>query len=221
MIASPADLIFALFWSAVLSLRLGDPETARSQCEEAIRLLHERGLVSFFDLNGFWRGWAVAQLGQVEQGLSEMLQRGMGFATASGVIRPLICEGLANIYLADGRRAEGLREVSDALEVIQHSGTTIVEAELRRLKGELLLIGNNGTEPEAAQCFRDAIEVARRQSAKSWELRATMSLARLLNNQGRHDEARAMLTDVYNWFTEGFDTVDLKDAKTLLGELAG
>ena len=72
---------------------------------------------------------------------------------------------------------------------------------------------------EAAECFRDAIEVARRQSAKSWELRATMSLARLLRDTGRRDEARTMLADIYNWFTEGFDTADLKDAKALLDEL--
>jgi predicted ATPase len=80
-------------------------------------------------------------------------------------------------------------------------------------------MGNNRAEIEAAQCFRDAIEVARRQSAKSLELRATMSLARLLASQGRHDEARTTLADIYNWFTEGFDTPDLKDAKALLEEL--
>ena len=73
---------------------------------------------------------------------------------------------------------------------------------------------------EAAQCFREAIDVARRQSAKSWELRATTSLARLLDKQGKRHEARAMLAEIYNWFTEGFDTADLKDAKALLEELA-
>ena len=95
----------------------------------------------------------------------------------------------------------------------------IVEAELHRLKGGLLLLGDNGAASGAAQCFRDAIEVARHQSAKSWELRATMSLARLLAQQDKRDEARAMLAEVYNWFTEGFDTADLKDAKALLDQL--
>ena len=90
-----------------------------------------------------------------------------------------------------------------------------------RDKGELLLIGNNDAASEAAQCFRDAIEVAQRQSAKSFELRATMSLARLLARQDRRDEARTMLADIYGWFTEGFDTADLKDAKALLDELEG
>jgi predicted ATPase len=93
------------------------------------------------------------------------------------------------------------------------------EAEMRRLRGELLLMGNNHADIEAAQCFRDAIEVARRQSGKSLELRATISLARLLTEQDRRDEARAMLAEIYGWFTEGFDTPDLKDAKQLLDQL--
>jgi predicted ATPase len=97
----------------------------------------------------------------------------------------------------------------------------MLEAELRRLKGELLLMGDRGAAEEAAQCFRDAIAVARSQSAKSWELRATMSLARLLAKQDRRDEARAMLAEIYGWFTEGFDTADLKDAKAMLDDLAG
>ena len=88
------------------------------------------------------------------------------------------------------------------------------------VQARVLLMGNNRAEIEAAQCFRDAIEVARRQCAKSLELRATMSLARLLAEQGKRDEARAMLADIYNWFTEGFDTADLKDAKALLDELS-
>ena len=91
---------------------------------------------------------------------------------------------------------------------------------MRRLKGELLLISDNSAAPEAEQCFRDAIEVARRQSAKSWELRATMSLARQLAKQGRRAEACSMLAEIYGWFTEGFDTADLKDAKALLDELS-
>jgi predicted ATPase len=85
--------------------------------------------------------------------------------------------------------------------------------------GELLLTENNRNTEEADRAFRTAIDVARRQSAKSWELRATTSLARLLAKQGKRDESRAMLAEVYNWFTEGFDTADLKDAKALLDEL--
>ena len=92
-------------------------------------------------------------------------------------------------------------------------------AELYRLKGELLLLQNAGAN-EAESCVREAIEVARHQQAKSWELRATMSLARLLKSQGRRGEARTMLGEIYGWFTEGFDTADLKDAKALIDELS-
>jgi predicted ATPase len=95
----------------------------------------------------------------------------------------------------------------------------MMESELQRLKGELLLSGGN--DDAAAQSFRDAIDLARRQNAKSWDLRATTSLARLLASQGRGDEARTMLTEIYNWFTEGFDTADLKEAKALLDALGG
>jgi len=94
------------------------------------------------------------------------------------------------------------------------------EAEIHRLKGELLLKEqDDSSAAEAQSCFERAIEIARKQSAKSLELRATMSLGRLLDEQGRRDEARVMLAGIYNWFTEGFDTADLKDAKALLDEL--
>jgi predicted ATPase len=93
------------------------------------------------------------------------------------------------------------------------------EAEIHRLKGELRLGQGDANAEEAQSYFERAIEIARRQSAKSWELHATMSLARLLASQGRRYEARAMLTEIYGWFTEGFDTADLKDAKALLDEL--
>jgi predicted ATPase len=94
------------------------------------------------------------------------------------------------------------------------------EAETSRLKGELLIAKDTANTGPAEECYRKAIDVARGQDAKSWELRATMSLARLLADTGRRDEARTMLSEIYNWFTEGFDTADLKDAKALLDELA-
>ena len=219
--ASPADLIFALYWSAVLNLRLGDPLASVRDSSEAIRLIHERGLMSFLELAEFWRGWALAQSGQVEEGLSEMQRSRMGFATAAGLIRPLIFEGLANVYLANGDRSEGLQQVNEALELIERSGTMMVEAELRRLKGELLLVGDEDASKAAAQCFRESIEVARRQGARSWELRAATSLSRLLAKEGRREEARAALAEIYEWFTEGFETADLKVAKALLRQLAG
>jgi predicted ATPase len=108
--------------------------------------------------------------------------------------------------------------VNEGLALSRSSGVRLLESEIHRLKGELLL--SAGDDEAASQSFRDAIELARRQSAKSWELRATTSLARLLAKQRRRAEARTMIFDIYGWFTESFDTADLKDAKALLEELS-
>jgi predicted ATPase len=119
-----------------------------------------------------------------------------------------------------GRLNDGLSALTEALAAADEHENRYYEAETHRLKGELLLRQGNANASEAQNCFERAIEIARKQSAKSWELRATMSLARLLNEQGRRDEAHARLSEIYDWFTEGFDTADLKDAKALLEELA-
>ena len=115
----------------------------------------------------------------------------------------------------------GLNVLAEGIALMERTGERMFEAELHRVKGELLLMQDAANGPEAEDCFRTAIEVARRQAGKSLELRATTSLARLLNEQGSRDEARAMLAEIYGWFTEGFDTADLKDAKALLDELGG
>ncbi len=114
--------------------------------------------------------------------------------------------------------------VAEALDYVKETEERFYEPELYRVKGELTLQAR-GQRPgfrtkEAESCFQQAIEVASQQQAKSWELRATTSLARLWQQQGKRTEAQQLLTPIYNWFTEGFDTADLKDAKTLLGELA-
>ncbi|MBV8138344.1 MAG: hypothetical protein JO121_22355 [Deltaproteobacteria bacterium] len=110
--------------------------------------------------------------------------------------------------------------IDEAQAVIEETGERITEADVHRTKGELLLAKGVSNAPQAEHSFRTAIEIARLQKAKSWELRATMSLARLLRDTNRGDEARSMLAEIYNWFTEGFDTADLKDAKALLDELS-
>ena len=127
---------------------------------------------------------------------------------------------LAETYLASGRPDEGLEAVSYGLTSGEKSGQRFCAARLHRLKGELLLMQNSSNIEQAEGCYRTAIAIARRQGAKLFELSATTSLARLLARQYGRDEARTMLGDIYNWFTEGFDTPDLKDAKALLDELA-
>jgi predicted ATPase len=115
---------------------------------------------------------------------------------------------------------DGLGALTEAMAAAAEHGIRQYEAEAHRLKGELPLRRDHSNAPEAQSCFQRAIETARKQNAKSFELRATMSLARLLNEQGRRDDAREMLAEIYGWFTEGFDTADLKDAKALLDELS-
>jgi predicted ATPase len=119
-----------------------------------------------------------------------------------------------------GSVEEGLEALNEAFTIIAKTAERFYEAELYRLKGELVLLRDGDSEvSQAPACFQRAIEIARSQRAKSWELRATTSLARMLANQGRRDEAGAMLAEIYNWFTQGFDTEDLKEAKALLDEL--
>jgi predicted ATPase len=120
-----------------------------------------------------------------------------------------------------GRLDEALELVTEALDLVERTGERWYEAELYRLGGEFSLLRDSSPASVAERSFRTAIEVARKQEAKSLELRSATSLARLLAKQGKRDEARTMLADIYNWFTEGFDTADLKDARALLDELNG
>jgi len=120
-----------------------------------------------------------------------------------------------------GRFDDGLRAIEESFLFIGRSGQRYYEAEMHRVKGELLLAKNASNAAQAEKSFTTAVEIARRQRARSWELRATTSLARLLSSQPRRDEGRALLSEIYNWFTEGLETADLKDAKALLEELGG
>src|SRR5262249_44553642 len=127
---------------------------------------------------------------------------------------------LAEACRDTGQTEEGLRAIAEAFEHVGRTGIVYCERELRRLEGELRLRQDPADAEKAEACFRRAVEVARRQQAKSWELRAAMSLARLWRDQGKPQQARELLAPVYEWFTEGFDTRDLKEAKALLQELA-
>jgi predicted ATPase len=138
----------------------------------------------------------------------------------SGTLR-----SLAEAQAKTGHLEEGLTTLAEALAQVETTDERYCEAEIRRLKGELLLMQGDKTEAEASfhqaeSCFQHAIEVARRQQAKSWELRATVSLCRLWQQQGKLEEARQRLAEIYGWFTEGFDTPDLEEAKALLEELS-
>ena len=142
-------------------------------------------------------------------------------AMESEIGRPVYHAMLAEAYGGMGQAEAGLRLLAEALEHVEHTGERYYEAEVYRLKGELLLRQAVPDEEQAEACFQQALDVARRQQAKALELRATMSLSRLWQQQGKRAEAHALLVPIYGWFTEGFDTADLQDAKALLEELAG
>jgi predicted ATPase len=167
------------------------------------------------------RGWAIAEQVHVEEGIAQ-IQEGLTAFRAIGteLLRPHALCLLAEACKETGRLDDGLSALAEALAAAEEHEIREYEPETHRLGGELLLRQDQSNAAQAQSCFQRAIETARKQNAKSWELRATMSLARLLAKQGRRDEARTMLAEIYNWFTEGFDTADLKDAKTLIDELS-
>nr|MDQ3831811.1 hypothetical protein [Candidatus Tectomicrobia bacterium] len=156
-------------------------------------------------------------------GIAQIRQGSAGFrATGAGLTWPWWLALLAEACGKVGQFDEGLRALEEALAAVQHNEERLYEAEVYRLKGELLLAqaGNRQTVAEAEACFQQALDVARRRQARSWELRAAMSLARLWQRQGKGTEARELLAPIYCWFAEGFDTADLREAKALLEELA-
>jgi len=190
----------------------------------ALHSVLNMALTEFLGVATTLRNWASAEQGRRRR---RKLHSYSKLLTATRV-NPYIAEQwrphflclLAELYMETGRFGNGLSALAEALSVADEHGDHHNRAEMHRLKGELLLKQSDSNAARARSCFERAIEIAREQSAKSWELRATTSLARLLDKQGRRDEARIMLAGIYNWFTEGFDTADLKDAKALLDELS-
>jgi predicted ATPase len=135
------------------------------------------------------------------------------------VFRPYYLASLAEAYGKVGQAGAGLALLGEALAAVHKTGERFCEAELYRLKGELLLVCSAENHGEAETCFQHALTVARRQQARAWELRAAMSLSRLWQSQGKRAAARELLAPICDWFTEGFDTADLQDAKALLEAL--
>ncbi|NIO71040.1 MAG: AAA family ATPase [Anaerolineae bacterium] len=202
-----------------------DAPALKDHAEELMRLSNEK-VPGWLGEGTRFRGEALAMLGQVQEGMAQM-REGMAALQSVGVrwyLSGTLCS-LAEAQAKAGHPEEGLTTLAEALALVEQTDERHWEAELYRLKGELLLTQGDEAEAEASfhqaeSCFQHAIEVARRQQAKSWELRATVSLARLWQEQGKREEARQMLAEIYGWFTEGFDTPDLQEAKALLEELS-
>jgi predicted ATPase len=201
-----------------LSHMLQEVDEAAQYAATAERLATEYGSLQAVGFARVLRGWASAHSGDPARGLEE-IGRAMKDLDAAGTkLRSSLAAAQAESHLRLGQLQEGLEAVSSMLIEIEESEERIAVAEIHRIRGELLLRQGEPAWREAEAAFREAIAIARGQSAKSWELRATTSLARLLSEQGKREEARTMLAKIYNWFTEGFDTADLKDAKALLDE---
>jgi class 3 adenylate cyclase/predicted ATPase len=220
-LSNPFGLALAEYFVGILRQSQRETRAAQQTAEALMELSIEHGLTGYLALATRLRGWAMAEQGRHEEGIAQ-LQEGLAASRALGeeLWRPYFLALLAEACKEAGRFDDGLSVLTEALAAADQHEIRVFEPEIHRLKGELLLKQNTMNAAEAQQCFRIAIETARRQSAKSWELRATTSLACLLAKQGCRNEARSMLADIYGWFTEGFDTADLKDAKVLLDELS-
>jgi predicted ATPase len=219
-LSNPSSLAMAEISVCAVHRGRGEVRAAQESAERTIALSAEHGF-AFSVLALGARGWAMAEQGHnEEEGIAQIQEALVAIRTIAAVNLPYFLCLLAEAFRNSGRLDEGLNVLTEALAAADENELRDYEAEIHRLKGELLLAQDHSNVANAQSCFERAIEIARNQSAKSLELRATTSLARLLAKQNKRGEARAMLAEIYNWFTEGFDTADLKDARALLEELA-
>ena len=193
---------------------------ANAQCDELLALADEKGSLFWKALGTVLRGCVFALTGKASDAV-QMITSGVAAVQSTGqtLWMPLFLSFLARTYVDLGQFDDAWRSIGEAMTAVETTNERWCEAEVNRIAGEIALLS---PEPDAAKAegnFERALTVARLQQAKSWELRAAMSLARLLRDQGKVQQARALLAPVYGWFTEGFDTLDLKEAKTLLEEL--
>jgi predicted ATPase len=220
--AHPFSEALALHHAAIVRHQLRAEVTlCRERSEEALALATEQVFPLFAAYAMVYRGWALVKTGQKEEGVAQ-LRSGLDAYRAMDirVYRPPFLALLAEACLEAGRIDEGLSAVRKALGEAEETEARWYEAELNRIEGELLLASKEPGESRTEASFHKAIAIAREQGAKSFELRAATSLAGLLAHQGRREEARALLAPIYGWFTEGFDTADLKEAKGLLNGLS-
>ena len=219
----PFSLAFALYMASFLHKYRREPEAAQAYAEEGIALCREQSFALWLGGATVHQGWALAEMGHLKEGLS-VIRQGMEawLATGAEVAKPHYFALLADLDGRLGNCTEGLQRLDEALAVTEELGDRFYEAELHRLKGELTLLhhsemkGFAAGEAEAEACYQRALQIARRQCAKPWELRAAISLARLWQQQDRRGEARAILSRTYEWFTEGLETKDLREARALL-----
>jgi predicted ATPase len=236
-LSNPYNLAFSHARGAIVHQLCREVQRTQERVEVGIALASDHGYADCSAVGMILRGWAIAEQGRGDEGIAQM-REALGALRDRGneTFRPHGLVLLAEEYGKAGQVERGLAVVAEALVALESTGIRFHEAELYRLQGELLLMAGRGsraaagsasaagTDPsrpgEAEACYRRALAVARRQGAKSWELRAAMSLTRLAQRQGQPEDARQLLAATYSWFTEGFDTLDLQEAKALLDDLS-
>lgn len=224
-LAHPFSLALAYTFTALVSQLCREEQTTQEWAEKAIAVCTEHGFAFYLAMGMILRGWALVEQGQGDEGVTQLRQGLAAWrATGSELFRPHLLALLAEAHGKGGDVEAGMRVLAEALSAASKSGKRFYTAELYRLQGELLLRSRGQqteaeVQKEAEDWFRQALTLAHQRSAKAWELRAAVSLSRLWQQQGKQTEARDLLAPVHDWFTEGFDTKDLQEAKTLLKEL--
>jgi len=218
-LAHPPSLAVSLTLGARLLWLVGDDAALDGQAEQLVAVTTEQGFPYWRAVGDIFRGWAKAKNGDLTEGISLLRSGSTAFrATGAEVYVPHHTAVLAGAYEIAGQIDEAVTVLDDALQMVERTGERWFLAELARQKGQLLL--RQGYSEAAEELYRQALGIAQEQEAKLWELRAAASLARLRRDQGRRAEAHDLLAPVYGWFTEGFETPDLKEAKALLDELS-
>jgi predicted ATPase len=212
----PLTLAQTLCYAAFVHIFRREPPAAADYAQRALRICEEQRIAHLHVVGLCVNGWALGASGEREKGLAQ-IEQGLD-SYGLGGSRHMLLALQADAQLAIDKPEAALVSVAAGLEMVEKMGGAPLEAELWRLRGEALLAGA-GTPSEAETAIEQGIAVARRQSAKSWELRGAMSLARLRRQQGRPQEAVALLAPILGWFTEGLDTADLQKTKALLKEL--
>jgi predicted ATPase len=219
-IGQATTLMSALFFTAFINIACGNYTAAAAQADELVALADEKTALIWKALGVLHRGCLLVLMGK-SSGAVEMIASGIIAyrSTGSTLWTPLHLSYLAKAHSELGQFDEACLRIAEAMTAMETTKETWCEAEVHRIAGEITLLAREPDAAKAQAYFDRALTVARQQQAKSWELRAAMSLARLWRSQGKVPQARELLAPVYGWFTEGFETRDLKEAKGLLEEL--
>ena len=220
-LSHPFSLTEVMNYKTIYHLSRDEAQTVRKYAEMTMTLATTHSFPHHLTNAMMFRGWALAIEGQADDGITEIRQGLSKWRKMGGeVARTGFLTFLAEAYGAGGYLEKGLAKLAEALELVDQNGEYFWEGEIYRVQGELLRKQSSESEEKAEECFRQALNVTRQRHLKTFELRAAASLARLWQSQDKRRDAYELLEPVYSWFTEGFDTADLKDARLLLDELS-